>query len=178
MHSANAYASLEDMEYWSELLNAGKIDFSKEKLAPLSCVFCASAKFDNGYTADIKVCTDTVESGQLWSEMVVYDEDGVETYVSEVSDHLRGDWEVGDYHVFMDVSPFDRIHTKVSPFLKEVRKQLLNGITGEYVDKIAEAIVTDVAEDVAETADPDAYNFSDVRLAIGRVLLKALKVEV
>lgn len=29
MHSANAYASLEDMNYWSELLNAGKIDFSK-----------------------------------------------------------------------------------------------------------------------------------------------------
>lgn len=178
MHSANAYASLKDMEYWSGLLNAGKVDFSKEKLAPLSCVFCASAKFDNGYTADIKVCTNTFEDGHLWSEMVVYDEDGVETYVSEVSDHLQGDWEVGDYKVVVCQDPFEVLKTDRRDFLKTVRWELLNVVTSDYAGRIAESILLDVANDVAECADIDGWNYCDVRLAIGRVLLKALKVEV
>ena len=40
----------------------------------------------------------------------------------------------------------------------------------EYAQQIAENIVNDVATDIQETADVE-YNSSDVRLAIGRVLV-------
>lgn len=80
-------------------------------------------------------------------------------------------------------NPFEALETNRRDFVETVMRELLNGVTGDYAGKIADAIADDVADDVAECAvaecaDPNAWNDCDVRLAIGRVLLKALKVEV
>lgn len=76
----------------------------------------------------------------------------------------------------MDV--YGKIGCTRDDFVETVMRELLNGVTGDYAGEIADAIAEDVADDVAECADPDAWNDCDVRLAIGRVLLKALGVSV
>lgn len=51
-------------------------------------------------------------------------------------------------------------------------------ISDDYIRPIAEKIVEDVAQDIYETADREEWNSDDVRLAVGRVLCKKLKIEV
>ena len=63
-------------------------------------------------------------------------------------------------------------------FVETVMRELLNGVSGDYAGKIADAIAEDVADDVVECADLNEWNDCDVRLAIGRVLLKTLGVSV
>lgn len=53
-----------------------------------------------------------------------------------------------------------------------------NGLVSEdYIRPIAEKIVEDVAEDIYESADQDDWSEDDVRLAVGRVLCKKLRIE-
>ena len=54
----------------------------------------------------------------------------------------------------------------------EIIRELESISEREYVEEIAENIVNDVAIDIEESADIDHYNSSDVRYAIGRVLVK------
>lgn len=63
-------------------------------------------------------------------------------------------------------------------FLKVVERTLLDGISGDYVGLLADAIADDVAEDVSECADIKNWNSCDVSLGVGRVILKALGVDV
>lgn len=51
-------------------------------------------------------------------------------------------------------------------------------IGGDYLKQIAEEIVEDVAEDIYETADNVDWSVDDVRLAVGRVLCRRLRIEV
>lgn len=51
-------------------------------------------------------------------------------------------------------------------------------ISEDYIRPIAEKIVEDVAQDIYETADREEWNSDDVRLAVGRVLCKKLKIEI
>lgn len=53
---------------------------------------------------------------------------------------------------------------------------LQNGMDWDSASKIANEIVLDVAKDISETADTK-FNSSDVRLAIGRVLVKRLGIK-
>ena len=75
-------------------------------------------------------------------------------------------------------NPFEALDTNRRDFFETVIRELLNGVTCDYAGKIADAIAEDVADDVVECADPNAWNDCDVRLAIGRVLLKTLGVSV
>ena len=178
MHEATAYVKKEDLEYWEKLLAEPKVDYSKYSIPKFTCVFFTSVEFDDGYTADIKVCSDTPESGSLWTEMVVYNKEGVQEYLSGVSDHLEGEWFAGEYKVYVEMDPFDQIHAKQKAFVEMVRRELLHGVTSEYAGKIAEEIAKDVAIDIAESADVDGWNNCDVSLGIGRVILKSIGVEV
>lgn len=58
--------------------------------------------------------------------------------------------------------------------MNEIVDELKTIIEPEYAEEIATNIVDEVAEDIEETADK-AYNSSDVRYAIGRVLVKLLR---
>lgn len=171
-----------ELAYWDGLLEAGKADFSKEKLAPFSCVFVKSVRFDDGCSADVKVCTDSFESGGVWSEMVLYDRNGVEVCLSEVRDRLSGAWalETDDsrYEVYVEPDSFGKIGIDRRGFVKMVERSLMDGISGEYVGLLADTIAEGVADDVYESADIKNWNSIDVGLGAARVILKALGVEV
>jgi hypothetical protein len=49
---------------------------------------------------------------------------------------------------------------------------LSKSISDDYVSELTDAIAEDVYQDVDETADPEEWNEDDVRLALGRVLLR------
>ena len=172
----------QELEYWDRLLKAGKADFSNEKLAPFSCVFVKSVKFDDGLMADIKVCTDSFESGGVWSEMVLYDQSGVEIALSDVRDRLSGTWTLESdssrYEVYVHLDVFGKIGIERRDFIDVVERSLLDGISGDYVRLLAEKIAERVAEDIDECADVDNWNSCDVSLGVGRVILKALGVDV
>jgi hypothetical protein len=52
-----------------------------------------------------------------------------------------------------------------------------NGLVSEdYIRPIAEKIVEDVAQDIYESADQDDWNCDDVRMAVGRVLCRRLRI--
>lgn len=179
---AHACLPKQELEYWDGLLKIGKADFSNEKLAPFSCVFVKSVKFDDGCMADIKVCTDSFESGGIWSEMVLYDESGVEIALSEVRDRLSGTWTIefdsSRYEVYVHLDVFGKIGIGRRDFIDVVERSLLDGISGDYVRLLAERIAEGVAEDIDECADVDNWNSCDVSLGVGRVILKALGVDV
>ena len=59
-------------------------------------------------------------------------------------------------------------------FVKSLCGWLLDGITHDYAQSIAERIAEDVAKDICDCADVEKWNDCDMRLAIGRVLLKAV----
>ena len=55
----------------------------------------------------------------------------------------------------------------------------IDGLVSEdYIIPIAEKIVEDVAQDIYESADQYDWSEDDVRLAVGRVLCRKLKVEI
>ena len=62
-------------------------------------------------------------------------------------------------------------------FLKYVYRELLSVTDIDYAHKIATTISDDVAQDVCDCADREHWSIGDVRLGIGRVLVKALGIE-
>ena len=63
---------------------------------------------------------------------------------------------------------------KKSEIRRAVEKLLSKSVSDDYASRIIDAIIEDVIEDVNETADPEEWDDDDVRLALGRVLLKSL----
>ena len=59
-------------------------------------------------------------------------------------------------------------------FRKQIVNELVRAMAADYVDAIAEKIADDVAQDICDTADNKKWNGCDLRLGIGRVLLKSL----
>lgn len=179
---AYAHAPKSELDYWDRLLKCGKADLSKEKLAPFSCVFVKSVRFDDGHSADIRVCTDSFDSGGLWSEMILYDPSGVEVCLSEVSDRLSGTWSLetdsSRYEVYVELDSFGKIGTERCAFVNMVERSLMYGISGEYVRLLADRIAEEVADDVFESADIENWHSIDVGLGVARVILKSLGVEV
>lgn len=51
-------------------------------------------------------------------------------------------------------------------------------ISQDYIFPIADKIVEDVAQDIYETADREDWTPDDVRLAVGRVLCKKLRIKI
>ena len=62
--------------------------------------------------------------------------------------------------------------TKEKWIKQAVEQLLIDSIAEDYIDRIMDIIIDDVIEDINETADPERWNSDDVRLAIGRVILK------
>ena len=62
---------------------------------------------------------------------------------------------------------------KLTAVLRDV---LAQAVAEDYVGPLVDAIADEVREDLVAAADPE-YSVGDVRLAIGRVLLSRLGVE-
>ena len=63
-------------------------------------------------------------------------------------------------------------------FCTMLLEEIEDGITSEYSAKIADAIADKVAMDILESADQKKWNTCDMRLGIGRVILKRFGVDV
>ena len=63
-------------------------------------------------------------------------------------------------------------------FCTMLLEEIEDGITSEYSEKIADAIADNVAVDVLESSDHNEWNSCDIRLGVGRVILKRFGVEV
>lgn len=64
-------------------------------------------------------------------------------------------------------------------FIREQTIECLKGcVADDYVKPIMENIIDDVIEDVLCCADKEFMNIVDIRLAIGRTLIKKLGIEI
>lgn len=182
-----------DIKHWSPILSRGLVDYKEHNLAEFSSVCVVSAVFGDGAKADIRIKTGSARDRTIWGEMVVHDKHGREVACSTYTcRELTGEWftRSGDsegrsvkYTVdisqAVDVRPvFERLGIEKDDFSAVVRQSLENGISSEYSAILAERICIDVAWDVYEAADPSEWNDSDVRLGIGRAILKGLGVDV
>ena len=78
----------------------------------------------------------------------------------------------------MHLDVFGKIGIERHDFINVVERSLLDGISGDYVRLLAERIAEGVAEDIDECADVGNWNSCDVSLGVGRVILKALGLDV
>ena len=62
-----------------------------------------------------------------------------------------------------------------SDFIDIVIRELESGVTSEYSRCIAENIADDVAHDICDSADVEKWNDSDLRLGMGRILLRSVE---
>lgn len=74
---------------------------------------------------------------------------------------------------------FEKIRISEFGLVEIIRTLNIGGpISQDYIRPIAEKIAKDVAKDIYEAADPENWNEDDVRLAVGRVLCKKLRIEI
>lgn len=59
----------------------------------------------------------------------------------------------------------------------EISRLLDKAVSEEYLEKIADAIYEDVKEDIMTASDYPHYSEDDIRMAIGRVLVRRLEIE-
>ena len=94
-YTKTIYIPKKEIERLNRLLDVvyDEEDMEREGVESDSTLFIKTARFDDGYEVDVKVC-----SGQhnLWSEAVLFDPDGNE--VSCVDDcsyeHIDGEWSL------------------------------------------------------------------------------------
>ena len=70
-------------------------DFSKHQLPKFECFERFSVTFDNGFFADVKVCTGGIDD-TVWVEMVLFDKNGYEVNCTEVYDNIDNTYELED----------------------------------------------------------------------------------
>ncbi len=59
----------------------------------------------------------------------------------------------------------------------EISRLLDKAVSEDYLEKIADAIYEDVKEDIMTASDYPHYSEDDIRMAIGRVLVRRLGIE-
>lgn len=84
----------DDLDWWESLLLSDDVDYEANGFAKYACVWWKTAKFPDGCEVDVKVCTDSDEDRDVWSEAVLFDENGCQLACTEVCDTLRGEWEL------------------------------------------------------------------------------------
>lgn len=83
-----------EIEKWETLINQDRVDYSDMGFPELSTVWWKTVRFPDGFEIDLKVCTDTSEDGDLWSEAVLFDQRGQQYAMTEVSYGIEGEWEL------------------------------------------------------------------------------------
>ena len=70
--------SKSDIVKWNDLLQETEIDFEKLGInfTPFTCIQKWETKFDNGYTAELYIRTNSRDDFSIFCEMVLFDEDG------------------------------------------------------------------------------------------------------
>lgn len=82
------------LDEWEKFISSEFVNYDDEGLTELACVWSETAKFPDGFEVDIKVCTNEREDGDLWSEAVLFNENGNQYAMTECCYWLRGEWEL------------------------------------------------------------------------------------
>jgi hypothetical protein len=93
IHRAKVVIPRHKADFYRKLLKACKMD---DQTAPDGVIETFTARFRNGFQADIKVCNAETSGGGPWVDPVLFDEGGNEVSVIEPGDSLLGKyyWEV------------------------------------------------------------------------------------
>ena len=75
---------------WNDFLKRSDIDYSKEKFAQYETAARWTARFPNGFEADLRVNTNGIEDKDLYAEMVLFDGDGRELSFTDPQYELDG----------------------------------------------------------------------------------------
>ena len=81
----------EDLDYYETVLSGGG---NQEEDWYEDMVESFTAKFENGYEADVKVVG--ADEDCPWAEAVLFTPEGYEVGCSDVEDSISGDWELYD----------------------------------------------------------------------------------
>lgn len=96
-HTADIAIDKDILNLWEAFLLCKDIDYDAEKWGQNTCVWCQTAKFDDGMEMDVKVCTNSKEDKDCWSEAVLFTPDGSQVDCTEVCDSLRGEWRIENF---------------------------------------------------------------------------------
>ena len=85
----------EEISKWNNLINSDShLDYDELGILEESIAWYRTAEFDDGFEMDIKVCSNRREDGDLWSEAVLFDENGCQYGYTVVSYGVDGKWEL------------------------------------------------------------------------------------
>lgn len=86
--------------------------------------------------------------------------------------------EIEEVYAKLGFNNADEGRNVLTRMVAENENGTLGAISHDYSSTIISALADDVAEGIAETADPFDWNMDDLRMAFGRVLCKKLNLEV
>ena len=97
----------EELDKWEALILSGDVDYEEYGFRKYECVWWKTVRFRDGFEIDLKICADTPEDRDLWTEAVLFNSSGAEYARTDVCDSLRGEWELewtdkeGTRHVYV-----------------------------------------------------------------------------
>jgi hypothetical protein len=77
----------------------------------------------------------------------------------------------------MTKTKYELLKVNEKEFLEIVFGELLFVTDSEYAQKIATAIYDDVAQNICDSADLEHWSIDDIRIGIGRALMKSLGIQ-
>jgi hypothetical protein len=83
-----------EIEKWNNYISKDFVDYDAEGFPELSTVWSKTVKFSDGFEIDLKVCTNSREDGDLWSEAVLFDKNGSEYSCTDCCYGIDGDFEL------------------------------------------------------------------------------------
>ena len=83
-----------EIEKWNALIESDDVDYEANGFNELSTVWWKTVKFSDGFEIDLKVCTNNREDRDLWSEAVLFDENGSEYSCTNCCYGIDGDFEL------------------------------------------------------------------------------------
>ena len=77
----------------------------------------------------------------------------------------------------MDKTRYELLNITKDKFVRLLFRELVFVTDYDYAQKLATIISDDVAQDICDSADLKCWSVSDIRIGIGRVLLKQFGVQ-
>lgn len=88
-YEKNIEISKSKLEEYEKMFGYGVEELVENKLPILSTIETFNVEFDNGFEVDIKINT---SEDDVWSEGILFDENGGTCCMTDVCDSLGGDW--------------------------------------------------------------------------------------
>ena len=88
---------IDNLDYWEKMLEREDIVYDDEKWGQYQTVAKWTAHFKDGFEIDLKVNTNRREDMDLFSEAVLFDENGIEMACSDAEYDLKGKWSLSWY---------------------------------------------------------------------------------